>query len=139
MDIKAFLLENQSQETHKYVVSKRFKDKDANPIAWTIRPVGEKEMTQIRQEATTIARARTHKTNGIKIDTDLVSAKMLAHAVVEPNLKDANLQNSYGVQTDHELLKKMLYFGEYAQLSMFVTEISGMDINESEAIDELKN
>ena len=52
---------------------------------------------------------------------------MLAESVVFPDLKDAELQNSYGVVGAERLLKKLLLTGEYDRLRMAVEEINGGD------------
>ena len=52
---------------------------------------------------------------------------VLAESVVFPDLKDAELQNSYGVVGAERLLKKLLLAGEYDRLRMAVEEINGGD------------
>ena len=59
--------------------------------------------------------------------------------VVYPDLTDAELQNSYGVMGDDNLLKKMLKSGEYAALLNKVQEINGFDITTQDLVDEAKN
>ena len=47
--------------------------------------------------------------------------------MVFPDLKDAALQNSYGVVGAERLLAKLLLAGEYDRLRMAVEEINGGD------------
>ena len=50
---------------------------------------------------------------------------VLAESVVFPDLKDANLQNNYGVVGAEWLLGKLLLAGEYDRLRQAVEEING--------------
>lgn len=61
-----------------------------------------------------------------RVDTSEYQAKLMAAAVVMPDLHDAALQDSYGVMSPEELLKEMLDdAGEYADLAIKVQQISG--------------
>jgi hypothetical protein len=64
---------------------------------------------------------------------------MSATAVVYPDLKNAELQKSYGVMGEERLLKAMLSAGEYVQLSGKIAEINGFDNDVNELVDEAKN
>jgi hypothetical protein len=65
---------------------------------------------------------------------------LVASSVVYPDLKDAELQKSYGVVSDGDLLKKMLIPGEYLTLQQAVNEVNGFDTEKAdEAKDEVKN
>ena len=137
MDIKAFFAENNTQQTHKIAISQRFKDKNANPIEWEIRPLGEKEVDAIRKSC--IINVKSKIGTRKEVNRDAVQAKLNAAAVVYPNLKDPDLLASYKAVGPDDLLQTMLHFGEYARLSLFVSEISGMSLDEDEAIDDIKN
>ena len=52
---------------------------------------------------------------------------MLAESVVFPDLKEAALQNSYGVVGAEGLLARLLLAGEYDRLRRAVEEINGGD------------
>ncbi|MNC83125.1 Phage XkdN-like protein [compost metagenome] len=60
-------------------------------------------------------------------------------SVVYPDLKDAELQKSYGVLGADQLLRKMLLPGEYATLLQKVQSINGFDKDVNELADEVKN
>ena len=64
---------------------------------------------------------------------------LTASAVVFPDLKNAELQKTYGVLGEAELLKAMLYVGEFAELAQAVQELRGLDIDINEEIEEVKN
>ena len=56
-----------------------------------------------------------------------------------PNLKDKELQDSYGVMGDDKLLKTMLTAGEYANYLEKVQEVNGFDVPMDELVEEAKN
>ncbi len=64
---------------------------------------------------------------------------MTASAVVFPDLKNTELQSAYGVLGESALLQKMLYVGEYAELAQKVRELSSLDEDINEDIEEAKN
>ena len=55
------------------------------------------------------------------------------------DLKNAELQQAYGVLGEAELLKAMLYVGEFAELAQAVQELSGLDVDINEEIEDAKN
>ncbi len=61
------------------------------------------------------------------------------HLFVFPDLKNAELQKAYGALGESALLQKMLYVGEYAELAQAVQELSGLDTDINEDIEEAKN
>ena len=64
--------------------------------------------------------------------------KLAAECTVFPNLKSAELQDSYGVMGDDVLLKKMLYSGGIADYLLKVQEVNGFQTLQ-EDVDEAKN
>ena len=64
---------------------------------------------------------------------------LVASAVVYPDLKNAELQNAYGVLGEVELLQKMLIMGEFMKLSEEVQKISGLDIEDEDQVEAIKN
>ena len=74
-----------------------------------------------------------------RVDTSEYQAKLMAAAVVTPNLNDAELQDSYGVMSAEELLKEMLDdAGEYTELAVKVQQISGFTTL-AEDVEAVKN
>lgn len=59
-------------------------------------------------------------------------------AVVEPDLNNAELQKRYGVLGADKVLSAMLYVGEYGTLMEAVQELSGLDQDINEDMDEAK-
>ena len=67
-------------------------------------------------------------------------AKMIATSVVEPNLNNKDLQDSYGVMTPEELIKEMIDNpGEYNNFARFIQEYNGFDETLNEKVEKAKN
>ena len=61
-------------------------------------------------------------------------------AVVEPDLHNAELQDSYGVMSAEALIVEMVDNPEeFGELATFVQEYSGIDETLQEKVDEAKN
>ncbi|MCW2277731.1 phage tail assembly chaperone [Heliophilum fasciatum] len=138
-DLSAFFAQNVTTDiTEDFVVSQRFKDKDGKPVPWTLRTMTEAENEEIRKAATRTVKGK----GGIKTpetNVDEYLAKLTVASVVFPNLKDAELQKSYGVIGAEALLRKMLLPGEYAALVEKVQEMNGYDKDMNDLVEEVKN
>lgn len=138
-DLQAFFAQNAEAEiTEQFVVSERFKGKDGKPIPWVFRSITEAENEECRKAAT----KRVKGKNGAyipEVDYNDYVAKMVVASVSFPNLKDADLQKSYGVLGAETLLRKMLLPGEYAAVMKKVQEINGFEQDINELVDEVKN
>ncbi|MFD0712848.1 phage portal protein [Paenibacillus sp. GCM10027626] len=138
-DLSVFFAGNAAVEvTEDVVISPRFKDKKGNAVPWKIRSMTEDENEQCRKAATKKVKTK----NGQYVpetDYNQVVVNTVVTSVVFPNLKDAELQKSYGVVGADELLKKMLLPGEYAALVQKVQDINGYDREMNELVDEVKN
>ncbi len=107
MDLKQFFRENNGfPENRKVQVSPCFR-KDGEELLWEIRAVSEEEYRRA-------AEGKQDKW-----------AALCLISVVKPDLKDAVLWESYGVDSDEKVLKEMLYPGEYLRLLEAVKEING--------------
>lgn len=130
--LKAFLNPIQV-ENKEVVVSNRFQE-NGKPVPFVIRPITQKENEQLMKRHT----KKDKKGNEIFDRTGYIH-ELTARAVVFPDLKNAELQSAYGVLGETELLKTMLYAGEYAELAQAVQELSGLDTDINEEIEEVKN
>lgn len=130
--LKAFLNPIQV-ESKEIIVSKRFVE-DGKVVPFTIRPITQEE------NKTLIKRfSKKDKKNVETFDRTEYIQAMTASAVVFPDLSNAELQKAYGVLGESALLQKMLYVGEYAELAQAVQELSGLDSDINEDIEEVKN
>lgn len=130
--LKAFLNPIQV-ENKEVIVSNRFQE-DGKPVPFIIRPITQKENEQLIKKYT-----KRDKKGNETFDRTGYIHELTASAVVFPDLKNAELQKAYGVLGETELLKTMLYVGEFAELAQAVQELSGLDVDINEEIEEVKN
>lgn len=138
-DLSIFYAQNAALDvTEDVIVSERFKDSAGQPVAWKLRAMTEAENEEIRKRST---RRVKGKNGALSVETDGEEyiAKLVVACVVFPNLKDADLQASYGVLGAEALLRKMLLAGEYSNLLMKVQEINGFDKDLNDLVEEAKN
>lgn len=138
-NLSAFFAQNvEAEVTEEVVVSQRFKDKDGNAIPWKIRSMTEEENAQCRKAAMKKIKGK----GGVysqEIDFEDYTARLVASSVVYPDLKNAELLDSYGVRGPETLLRKMLLPGEYTALLQKVQAMNGFDKSDADLIEEVKN
>lgn len=115
------------------IVSERFQE-NGRPVPFQIRPITQKENEGLIRKHT----KRDKKGNEI-FDRVAYSQELTAIAVVEPDLESAELQKAYGVLGADKVLPSMLYIGEFTTLMQEVQELSGLDKDINEDIEEAKN
>lgn len=130
--LKAFLNPVQV-ENKEVIVSNRFQE-DGKPVPFIIRPITQEENKQIIRKHT-----KKDKKGNEFFDKSEYTAELTASAVVFPDLTNAELQSTYGVFGASALLQRMLFAGEYAELALAVQELSGLDVDINEDIEEAKN
>ncbi len=107
MDLNQFLKENNGfPENRRVSVSPCFQ-KNGEELLWELRAVSEEEYRRA-------AEGKKDKW-----------AALCLLSVVEPDLKDRRLWESYGVDSGEKALKEMLYPGEYMKLLEAVKDING--------------
>ena len=121
-------------ENTEVIVSNRFQE-DGKPVPFIIKPISEKENELLLRKYT----KKDKKTGQEVLDRTAYSHALVAAAVVYPDLKSTELQKAYGVLGEAELLNAMLTIGEYAKLSQAVTELSGLDEDINDLIEDAKN
>lgn len=124
-----------------YPATKSLVDEKGNPLLWTIKPLTSKENDAIRDECMMDIPV-TGKPNMYrpKLNTSKYIAKMICACVVEPNLYDKELQDSYGVMTPEDLLREMIDNpGEYNDFASFVQNYNGFDTTMEDKVEEAKN
>lgn len=130
--LKAFLSPSQP-ENQEVIISKRFTE-DGKPVPFVIRAITQEENKQLMKKYS----KRDKRGNETFDRTEYVSA-LTASAVVFPDLANSELQKAYGVLGESSLLQKMLLVGEYATLAQAVQDISGLEEDINEDIEEVKN
>lgn len=139
MSMKAFLRQNAIPVVNKkLVVSSRFQDEKGQPVEWELRPISEDENTKIKDDCTSRMVFKGRQT--VDFNSNGYLRQLCAKSVVFPDLADAELQKSYGVMGEEELLGAMLLPGEFTTLMQFVQEVNGFDADRfEEAKAEVKN
>lgn len=126
--IENFYKQNQVEaESIDYIASKRFVDDNGKPIPWRIRPVTAEEEARLRVQ---YSKENKDKRTGVvtqTFDDTGYTLALTATGVVEPDLLNTKLQESYRVRGREALLQKMLYAGELQSLALKVIEVSGLD------------
>ena len=120
-------------ENEKIVISKRFME-DGKPVEWEIRPIATDENDRLLKK-----HSKINKKGIQSFDRAAYLNELVASAVVYPDLKNAELQNAYGVRGEVSLLTKMLLIGEFATLNEAVQSLSGLDLEENDELEEVKN
>lgn len=142
-ELTVFLKQNKPKKTNEFFpASEDFKDKDGKPILWELRHLTSLELGRIRSECMTIqAKGKT-----FKFDGDLYNRKVAAAAVVFPNLKSAELADSYMAEfapedrTPENLICLMIDNDmEFQLLVKKVNEMNGAKVDNEELVETAKN
>ncbi|HBF9426562.1 TPA: phage portal protein [Clostridioides difficile] len=144
-NLSAFLAQNAIKvDNVKYVASDRFLDEDSKPVEWELRVLSSEEDEALRRKCT--KRVKVIGNNGkhtgqytSEIDYNSYVAELCVASTVFPDLKDVELQNSYGVMGEAQLLKTMLTAGEYVNYTVKVNEVNGFDTTFEDKVEEAKN
>ena len=125
MDLRAFFAENVKEpQTAEITLSERF----AEPFR--LRAVSEEENASIR--------ALCPQNRDGEPDEEEYLYRLTAACVTEPDLRDAELQRSWGVMGEAALLRRMLTAGEFARLCEKAQQVCGFDETVWELADRLK-
>ena len=123
-----FMKQNKIQkENTTYPATKSLVNEEGEPLLWIIKPMSTRENDAIRDDCTKEVQV-TGKPNLFrpKLNTSKYVASMICASVLEPNLNDKELQDSYAVMTAEELLKEMVSDpGEYSDFASFVQGFNG--------------
>ena len=129
------------KENATHIVTKSLCDENGKPLECEFRPITSKENEEIR-ESCTIEVPITVKPNVYrqKFKTSLYIQRMIVASIASPDLYDAELQDSYGVNKPEDLLMAMVDDpGEYNDLAAYVQKFQGFDTTFEDKVDEAKN
>lgn len=115
------------------VISDRFQE-EGKPVPFVIRPLTQRENSELLKKFRKVDKNGTEIFNRVGYNHAMVAA-----AVVDPDLNSAELQKAYGVLGADKVLQEMLYIGEFANLLEEVCELSGLDKNINDDIEDAKN
>jgi hypothetical protein len=137
-----FMKANKIQkENTTYAATKSLTDENGKPLEWVIKPLSTRENDSIRDDCMIEVPVKG-KPNMYrpKLNSSKYLAKMICASVVEPNLYDKELQDSYGVMTPEDLIKEMIDDpGEYNAFANFIQDFNGFNVSLEEKVDEAKN
>lgn len=140
-NLSRFLAKNKiKRENGKYAPSKAFVDENGKPLEFEFRPITSKRNEVIRESYTKeVPVAGKPNMFRPKLDTTAYINDLIAESIVEPDLYNKELQDSYGVKTPGELLYAMIDNpGEYQDLSAWVQKFQGFDTLEDKT-EQAKN
>ncbi len=140
MSLQAFLNKDKRDRKNQiveFVVSEDFKNSDGDIEPFKIKPIGFGQFSAIREQnsMTEIKNKQMIK----KTNEGATTLALCAKCVVYPDLKNAELQDFYGVMSETELLDAMLTIEEITNLSNKIMEISGLNQDMNELKEEAKN
>lgn len=137
-----FMKQNKvKKENTTFAPTKYLLDENGEPVKFTIKPLTTRENEDIR-EACTVDIPVTGKPNMFrpKLNTSKYLAKMLCSCIIEPNLFDKELQDSYGVMTPEDLIREMIDDpGEYQDFVTFIQNFNGFNVSLEDKVDNAKN
>lgn len=116
-----------SERTKDVYVSDRFSE----PI--TIKLLSPKELSRCQEKAVTIRNKQPH------FDSNVYSMELIKASIIEPDLRNAELQDSYGVMSEEELLNEMFTGAEFVKITTIVNEFNSLDESINDKIKEAKN
>lgn len=103
-----------------------------------IRTLTGTELHNLQKSAIQKVRSRSGQITQ-ETDTDKFMNNLIEESVVEPNLKDNQIQEYYGTIGDAAgTVRAMLTAGQYQKLTEKISDISGLNSDEDE-IEEVKN
>ncbi|GIO03381.1 hypothetical protein J5TS2_40490 [Brevibacillus halotolerans] len=138
-DLSMFFAENVNMNvTEEVFVSDRFKDKEGKTVMWKIRAISEEENKEVRKKASVRKKVKKNHYEP-ELDSELYNVELVLKSIVFPDLNNAELQKSYGVVGADNLIRKMLFPGEFTNLLQEVSAINGFDKEVDEMADEIKN
>ena len=140
--LNRFLKENKkAKQNEKYAPTESLTDENGKPLEWEFKHITSKENEKLRDDCTMDVPI-TGKPNLFrqKIKTREYLARLVAASVAEPDLYNAQLQDSYGVKTPTDLLYAMVDSpGEYQDLCAWVQSFQGFNETLEDKADEAKN
>ena len=138
-NLQAFFAQNAEVTTNiKEIISTRFKDSKGSVIPFEFRALNSEEDKNIKKSC--MKKVKMKK--GVyqdELDIDTYTCKFLAASIVFPDLKNEELQKSYGVIGEVDLLRTMLLPGEFTEASLIAQSINGYNKSMNDLVEEAKN
>ncbi len=140
--LNRFLKQHKKEKPNeKYAPTASLTDESGKPLEWEFKHISSKENEKLRDDCT-LDVPITGKPGLYrqKFKTRDYLAKMVAASVAEPDLYNAQLQDSYGVKTPTDLLYAMVDSpGEYQDLCAWVQRFQGFNETLEDKVEAAKN
>lgn len=139
--LSRFLKQNKKErKNYKLKVSRLFTDEKGNLMEWEFKPLTSKEVNRIRLDCTYEKPAKYGQTKH-ELNVNKYNTSLIVQSCVFPDLKSVELQDSYNVKNEFDLINAMLTDpGEYQDLVLKIQEMNHLlDNNLNEKIKEAKN
>lgn len=139
-DLTLFLKQNKiERENQKYAATKSILDESGKPVEWEFRPLTTEEVENIRTDNTkripVVGKTGQYQQ---KVDSKNIIRQMICESCVYPDLRNAELLNSYGVKTPEEVVVLIIDNpGEYDDLAAYIQKMNGYMLDEK--VEEAKN
>lgn len=108
---KAFMKGEDRIKTKKVYISDRFIDDNGDIVPFVISTITPRKLKECRKQAEVVLNGET------KVDNEIFESELLKATIIYPDLKDVELQDSYGALGEINLLEEMLTAGEYNSLT----------------------
>lgn len=140
-NLQAFFAQNAEKVgAVEEVVSTRFKDAEGNPMKWKFGAIDGKVDERIKKECTKEVPVLGRKGVTIpKLDNDAYTTKLAIESIVFPDLKNAELQDSYGVKSAEDLFKVMLLIAEQTDAKVAAQKANGFKVDMEDLVEQAKN
>lgn len=119
----------------EYAPSDRFFNENGELAKFKIRAISGKLDAQLRAQS----QIKDMKTGVVTFDSNKYMALLVTTCVSEPDLKNAELQDSYNVKNEIDLLEAMFTAGEYQRLIDKVQKVNGFYETYQEKVEQAKN
>ena len=109
------------------------------PEPFVVRSISEAENKAIRKACQTARFDKKTHQKVVETDNDQYNARLIAACCVDPNFKDADLQEKYGVKGAEALINKLLTPHQFLDVLIAVNEVNGFQDDINDLVEDAKN
>ena len=136
-NLQAFLNPVSVEEVKEVVISKRFVDKDGNPVPFRIKTIMQEENERLTRKCRKVETIRGQRVESL--DNQKYNRALIVACTVEPDFRNADLCKAYGTVDPLDLPGKMLTVGEANNLAREILDLNGFSDEAEQLEDEAKN
>jgi len=136
-EITNFFKQNKKLKANTtYTATKSLTDESGVPLLWEIKPITTKENDKLQESCMIDIPGKNFRQ---KMNTTEYIRKLIVASVVFPDLLDADLQDSYGVNKAEDLVQEIVDdSGEWNAFVQFINDFNNF-VQIQDKIDEAKN